>query len=124
MTTPQQNKANGTKSDSKALATCTTTTITTTAHNPITATVTNSTHDTDISKHNNDTNAITNDINDNDDNTTNDTLNGMDGLVGTDEPFVIVSQEEFSEHASAITHAKFSTQGNLIASCDMDNIVR
>ncbi|KAI9320163.1 WD40-repeat-containing domain protein [Dichotomocladium elegans] len=45
-------------------------------------------------------------------------------VVGDDEPFVVVSQEEFSEHASAITHAKFSTEGNLIASCDMDNIVR
>ncbi|KAI8890260.1 WD40 repeat-like protein [Backusella circina FSU 941] len=41
-----------------------------------------------------------------------------------DEPFLIVSQDEFSEHASAITHAKFSSQGDLIASCDMDNIVR
>ncbi|KAI8394202.1 uncharacterized protein BYT42DRAFT_488489 [Radiomyces spectabilis] len=44
--------------------------------------------------------------------------------LSVDEPFVVVSQEEFSEHASAITHAKFSTRGNLIASCDMDNIVR
>lgn len=42
----------------------------------------------------------------------------------TDEPFIIVSQDEFSEHASAITHAKFSSEGDLIASCDMDNIVR
>ncbi|KAI8091447.1 uncharacterized protein B0P05DRAFT_265373 [Gilbertella persicaria] len=41
-----------------------------------------------------------------------------------DEPFLIVSQEEFAEHASAITHAKFSSQGELIASCDIDNIVR
>ena len=41
-----------------------------------------------------------------------------------DEPFVVLSQEEYSEHASAITHAKFSTLGTLIASCDMDNIVR
>ncbi|CAO3647731.1 unnamed protein product [Mucor hiemalis] len=40
------------------------------------------------------------------------------------EPFLIVSQEEFVEHASAITHSKFSSQGDLIASCDMDNIVR
>ncbi|KAG0181809.1 WD repeat-containing protein 91 [Apophysomyces sp. BC1034] len=45
-------------------------------------------------------------------------------VMGDEEPFVIVSQEEFSEHASAITHAKFSCEGNLIASCDMDNIVR
>ncbi|KAI7872923.1 WD40-repeat-containing domain protein [Spinellus fusiger] len=44
--------------------------------------------------------------------------------MGEEEPFVIVSQEEYSEHASAITHARFSTEGNLIASCDMDNIVR
>lgn len=40
------------------------------------------------------------------------------------EPFLIVSQEEFVEHASGITHSKFSSQGDLIASCDMDNIVR
>lgn len=41
-----------------------------------------------------------------------------------DEPFLILSQDEFAEHASAITHAKFSSEGELIASCDMDNIVR
>lgn len=41
-----------------------------------------------------------------------------------DEPFLVVSQEEYMEHASAITHARFSSEGNLIASCDMDNIVR
>jgi predicted nucleic acid-binding Zn-ribbon protein len=41
-----------------------------------------------------------------------------------EEPFLIINQEEFSEHAWAITHAKFSSQGDLIASCDMDNIVR
>ncbi|KAI8083856.1 WD40-repeat-containing domain protein [Thamnidium elegans] len=41
-----------------------------------------------------------------------------------DEPFIIVSQDEFSEHASSVTHAKFSSEGDLIASCDMDNIVR
>jgi hypothetical protein len=124
MTTPQQNKANGAKGDSKASATCTTTTITTTAHNSTTASAISSAHDTDQSKHDDDSDAVQNGSNDNDNNTTNDTLNGMDDLAGTDEPFVIVSQEEFSEHASAITHAKFSTQGNLIASCDMDNIVR
>ncbi|KAL0079659.1 hypothetical protein J3Q64DRAFT_1644901 [Phycomyces blakesleeanus] len=66
--------------------------------------------------------------------TTDAKANGAKAKVGSQEkknektvpkgPFVIVSQEEFSEHASAITHAKFSTEGNLIASCDMDNIVR
>ncbi|ORX62125.1 WD40 repeat-like protein [Hesseltinella vesiculosa] len=40
------------------------------------------------------------------------------------DSFVVLNQEEYSEHASAITHAQFSTQGTLIASCDMDNIVR
>ncbi|KAI9499031.1 WD40-repeat-containing domain protein [Zychaea mexicana] len=45
-------------------------------------------------------------------------------IVDDEEPFVVVSEEEYSEHASAITHAKFSSEGNLIASCDMDNIVR
>ncbi|KAI9255118.1 WD40-repeat-containing domain protein [Phascolomyces articulosus] len=45
-------------------------------------------------------------------------------VVDEEEPYVVVSEEEYSEHASAITHAKFSSEGNLIASCDMDNIVR
>ena len=48
----------------------------------------------------------------------------QDSAKHEDEPFLIVNQEEFSEHVSAITHAKFSSQGDLIASCDMDNIVR
>lgn len=48
----------------------------------------------------------------------------QDSAKNDDEPFLIVNQEEFSEHASAITHARFSSQGDLIASCDMDNIVR
>lgn len=50
--------------------------------------------------------------------------NATDTVPVEDEPFVVVSQDEYSEHASAITHAKFSAGGNLIASCDMDNIVR
>ncbi|KAI9468260.1 MAG: hypothetical protein EXX96DRAFT_591450 [Benjaminiella poitrasii] len=59
-----------------------------------------------------------------------DSLKSKDGTPSGDistedeEPFLIVSQEEFTEHASSITHAKFSSQGDLIASCDMDNIVR
>ncbi|KAF1806393.1 WD40-repeat-containing domain protein [Mucor lusitanicus] len=48
----------------------------------------------------------------------------QDSVKNEDEPFLVVNQEEFSEHVSAITHAKFSSQGDLIASCDMDNIVR
>lgn len=51
-------------------------------------------------------------------------INTTDAVTVEDEPFVVVSQDEYSEHASAITHAKFSAGGNLIASCDMDNIVR
>ncbi|KAG0225073.1 WD repeat-containing protein 91 [Actinomortierella wolfii] len=46
------------------------------------------------------------------------------GSARIDEPFVIVSQETFLEHQSGITHAKFSCEGNLIASCDAENIVR
>ncbi|ORZ25829.1 hypothetical protein BCR42DRAFT_401016 [Absidia repens] len=105
MTSPQQIKANGTKIDTKVSPTCTTTTL-----NPITATITNLSHDTSLDRNSNGDSV--------------DALDEMNDLTGTDEPFVITSQEEFSEHASAITHAKFSTQGNLIASCDMDNIVR
>ncbi|KAF9584611.1 WD repeat-containing protein 91, partial [Lunasporangiospora selenospora] len=44
--------------------------------------------------------------------------------VRAEEAFVVVSQEIFLEHQSGITHAKFSTQGHLIASCDADNTVR
>ncbi|EIE88806.1 hypothetical protein RO3G_13517 [Rhizopus delemar RA 99-880] len=44
--------------------------------------------------------------------------------VAEEEPFLIVGQEEFYEHASAITHAKFSSQGDKVASCDMDNMVK
>ncbi|KAI9258270.1 WD40-repeat-containing domain protein [Sporodiniella umbellata] len=41
-----------------------------------------------------------------------------------EEPFLIVGQADFYEHASAITHAKFSSQGDYIASCDMDHTVK
>ncbi|KAG1176005.1 hypothetical protein G6F70_008969 [Rhizopus microsporus] len=41
-----------------------------------------------------------------------------------EEPFLIVGQQDFYEHPSAITHAKFSSQGDRIASCDMDNMVK
>ncbi|KAG2221160.1 hypothetical protein INT45_007737 [Circinella minor] len=57
-------------------------------------------------------------------NPTNGSLSSDGIVVDEEEPFVVVSEEEYSEHASAITHAKFSSEGNLIASCDMDNIVR
>ncbi|CAO3668486.1 unnamed protein product [Umbelopsis vinacea] len=42
----------------------------------------------------------------------------------SNETFLITSQEEFFEHTSGITHAKFSSNGSSIASCDMDNIIR
>ncbi|GJJ69581.1 hypothetical protein EMPS_01928 [Entomortierella parvispora] len=45
-------------------------------------------------------------------------------LARSEEPFIIVSQEIFLEHQSGITHAKFSCEGSLIASCDAENIVR
>ncbi|KAG0348054.1 WD repeat-containing protein 91 [Podila humilis] len=45
-------------------------------------------------------------------------------LVRVEEPFVIVSQEIFLEHQSGITHARFSSEGSLISSCDAENIVR
>ncbi|CAG8508961.1 4961_t:CDS:10 [Acaulospora morrowiae] len=46
-------------------------------------------------------------------------------LPGEDiNPFTILSQEIYLEHASGISLAKFSHDGNLIASCDVDNIVR
>ncbi|RUP43684.1 WD40-repeat-containing domain protein [Jimgerdemannia flammicorona] len=41
-----------------------------------------------------------------------------------EEPFMVLSQDDFLEHNSGIVHARFSSEGNLIASCDMDNIVR
>ncbi|KAI8099668.1 WD40-repeat-containing domain protein [Halteromyces radiatus] len=105
MTSSQQNMTNGLRSDSTISSNCTTPSTVSTTINPITATITSPSHDSTI-------------------NTNNNTADTSNHLTETDEPFVIVSQEEFSEHASAITHAKFSIQGNLIASCDMDNIVR
>ncbi|CAG8538442.1 3055_t:CDS:10 [Dentiscutata erythropus] len=46
-------------------------------------------------------------------------------LPGEDiNPFTIMNQEIYLEHASGISLAKFSHKGNLIASCDIDNIVR
>ncbi|KAG0000738.1 WD repeat-containing protein 91 [Modicella reniformis] len=45
-------------------------------------------------------------------------------LASVEEPFIIVSQELFLEHQSGITHAKFSCEGNLISSCDAENIIR
>ncbi|CAG8478878.1 7972_t:CDS:10 [Dentiscutata heterogama] len=45
-------------------------------------------------------------------------------LPGEDiNPFTIMNQEIYLEHASGISLAKFSHKGNLIASCDMDSIV-
>ncbi|KAF9975926.1 WD repeat-containing protein 91 [Actinomortierella ambigua] len=61
---------------------------------------------------------------DDDDETSLDSADDEDGSARTDEPFVIVSQETFLEHQSGITHACFSCEGNLIASCDAENIVR
>ncbi|GAB5591944.1 hypothetical protein Unana1_06844 [Umbelopsis nana] len=45
-------------------------------------------------------------------------------LSDSNEAFLITNQEEFFEHTSGITHAKFSSNGSTIASCDMDNIIR
>ncbi|KAF9154434.1 WD repeat-containing protein 91 [Actinomortierella ambigua] len=61
---------------------------------------------------------------DDDDETSLDSGDDDDGGAQADEPFVIVSQETFLEHQSGITHARFSCEGNLIASCDAENIVR
>ncbi|KAH8547935.1 WD40-repeat-containing domain protein [Umbelopsis sp. PMI_123] len=47
-----------------------------------------------------------------------------DSLSDSNEAFLITTQEEFFEHTSGITHAKFSGNGTTIASCDMDNIIR
>ncbi|KAG2187953.1 hypothetical protein INT44_000703 [Umbelopsis vinacea] len=47
-----------------------------------------------------------------------------DSLSDSNEAFLITTQEEFFEHTSGITHAKFSSNGTTIASCDMDNIIR
>ncbi|CAG8542217.1 9299_t:CDS:2 [Racocetra fulgida] len=46
-------------------------------------------------------------------------------LPGEDiNPFTIMNQEIYLEHTSGISLAKFSHKGNLIVSCDVDNIVR
>ncbi|KAJ1660221.1 hypothetical protein IWQ61_000813 [Dispira simplex] len=41
-----------------------------------------------------------------------------------DIPYVIVSQEMFQEHSSEVCGAKFSADGNLIASFDSDSLVK
>ncbi|KAJ1963104.1 hypothetical protein IWQ62_003318 [Dispira parvispora] len=41
-----------------------------------------------------------------------------------DIPYVIASQEMFQEHSSEVCGAKFSADGNLIASFDSDNLVK
>lgn len=38
--------------------------------------------------------------------------------------FLLLSQEEFNEHHSAITHCKFNASGTLIASSDSDGVVK
>lgn len=52
------------------------------------------------------------------------TSTSEEDLTRVEEPFIIVSQEIFLEHQSGITHAKFSSEGSLISSCDAENIVR
>ncbi|KAG0021553.1 WD repeat-containing protein 91 [Podila clonocystis] len=52
------------------------------------------------------------------------TSTSEEDLARVEEPFIIVSQEIFLEHQSGITHAKFSSEGSLISSCDAENIVR
>jgi WD40 repeat protein len=51
-------------------------------------------------------------------------LSTTESLSDSNETFIITTQEEFFEHTSGITHAKFSSDGTSIASCDMDNIIR
>ncbi|GES84047.1 WD repeat-containing protein 91 isoform X2 [Rhizophagus clarus] len=48
----------------------------------------------------------------------------IDDSHGLTNPFTITSQEMFLENTSGVTVAKISHQGNLIASCDVDNIIR
>lgn len=51
-------------------------------------------------------------------------LSTTESVSDSNETFIITTQEEFFEHTSGITHAKFSSDGTSIASCDMDNIIR
>ncbi|PKC63967.1 WD40 repeat-like protein [Rhizophagus irregularis] len=48
----------------------------------------------------------------------------IDDSHGHIHPFTVTSQEMFLENTSGITVAKISHQGNLIASSDVDNIIR
>jgi len=54
----------------------------------------------------------------------------LDGTVKTMEgskssaPFLLLSQDEYREHHSAITHCKFNASGSVIASSDVNGIIK
>ncbi|CAO3617846.1 unnamed protein product [Cunninghamella echinulata] len=138
LTNSHQNKTNGNKIDTIASSSSTSlSTITTTNNtneNTLTEITTNNiekneqvNNDNNSTDHKDESNNSNNNKNENNQDNNFDSpasTTGNDTTTELEDLFVVVSNEEFSEHASAITHAKFSTHGNLIASCDMDNIVR
>ncbi|XP_076363628.1 WD repeat-containing protein 91 isoform X1 [Tachypleus tridentatus] len=40
------------------------------------------------------------------------------------ETLILLSQEEFSEHHSCVTHCKFNSSGSMVASSDMDGVIK
>ncbi|XP_070539797.1 WD repeat-containing protein 91-like [Ptychodera flava] len=44
--------------------------------------------------------------------------------LGTGEPFIILSQDEYIEHHSSITQCRFSSTGTSVASADTDGVVK
>lgn len=45
-------------------------------------------------------------------------------ITDTKSGFLILSQEEYSEHLSFITHCKFNSTGSVVASADMDSVIK
>ncbi|KAG1702360.1 WD repeat-containing protein 91 [Nymphon striatum] len=39
-------------------------------------------------------------------------------------PYLLLSQEEFAEHHSVVTHCKFNVSGSVIASSDLDGVIK
>ncbi|XP_074643706.1 WD repeat-containing protein 91-like [Tubulanus polymorphus] len=50
----------------------------------------------------------------------------IDSIENTDveSPFLLLSQDEYNEHHSSITHCRFSETGKMIASVDIDGVVK
>ncbi|XP_052772488.1 WD repeat-containing protein 91-like isoform X1 [Mya arenaria] len=53
-----------------------------------------------------------------------DTVSEPVSEAGQEKPFLLLSQDEYNEHRSAISYARFSNSGQYIASVDVDGVVK